>query len=139
MRGHGMNALGRTIRPLVSSARGDAARPVARGAGDSRAALELLRPDGRDRPGGDRTLARGLVALPFGLVGVAGAILYTVPPLRAAYRPFAGEAIAFGCLADCVIGAHVLQGGRGIDVAAVATAIAVAAYAVGMLMVHHYL
>ena len=28
--------------------------------------------------------ARGLVVLPFGLVGVAGAILYTVPPVRAA-------------------------------------------------------
>jgi 1,4-dihydroxy-2-naphthoate octaprenyltransferase len=83
--------------------------------------------------------ARGLVVLPFGLVGVAGAIVYTVPPVRAAYRPFAGEAIAFVCLADCVIGAHVLQGGRGIDAAAVATAVAVAAYAVGMLMVHHYL
>jgi 1,4-dihydroxy-2-naphthoate octaprenyltransferase len=83
--------------------------------------------------------ARGLVVLPFGLVGVAGAILYTVPPVRAAYRPFAGEAIAFVCLADCVVGAHVLQGGRALDAAALATAVAVAAYAVGMLMVHHYL
>jgi len=83
--------------------------------------------------------ARGLVVLPFGLVGVAGAILHTVPPVRAAYRPFAGEAIAFICLANCVIGAHVLQGGPGIDAATVATAVAVAAYAVGMLMVHHYL
>jgi 1,4-dihydroxy-2-naphthoate polyprenyltransferase len=83
--------------------------------------------------------ARGLVVLPFGLVGVAGAILYTLPPLRAAYRPFLGEAIAFICLADCVVGAHVLQGGRAVDAATVATAVAVAAYAVGMLMVHHYL
>jgi 1,4-dihydroxy-2-naphthoate octaprenyltransferase len=83
--------------------------------------------------------ARGLVVLPFGIVGVAGAILYTLPPLRAAYRPFLGEAIAFICLADCVVGAHVLQGGRAVDAATVATAVAVAAYAVGMLMVHHYL
>lgn len=83
--------------------------------------------------------ARGLVVLPFGLVGVAGAVLYTVPPVRAAYRPFAGEAIAFTCLADCVVGAHVLQGGRAVDPATLATAVAVAAYAVGMLMVHHYL
>jgi len=83
--------------------------------------------------------ARGLVVLPCGLVGVAGAILYTVPPVRAAYRPFAGEAVAFICLANCVIGAYVLQGGPGIDAATVATAVAVAAYAVGMLMVHHYL
>ena len=57
--------------------------------------------------------ARGLIVLPFGLVGVAGAIFYTVPPVRAAYRPFAGEAVAFVCLADCVIGAYVLQGGPG--------------------------
>jgi len=82
---------------------------------------------------------RGLVVLPFGLVGVAGAILYTLPPVRAAYRPFLGEAIAFTCLADCVVGAHVLQGGSAVDAATVATAVAVAAYAVGMLMVHHYL
>src|SRR5262249_56779258 len=54
--------------------------------------------------------ARGLVMLPFGLVGVAGAILYTLPPVRAAYRPFAGDAIAVVCLADCVLGAHLLQG-----------------------------
>ena len=83
--------------------------------------------------------ARGLIVLPFGLVGVAGAIFYTVPPVRAAYRPFAGEAVAFVCLADCVIGAYVLQGGRAVDATVLATAVAVAAYAVGMLMVHHYL
>ena len=83
--------------------------------------------------------ARGIVVLPFGVVGVAGAILYTLPPVRAAYRPFAGEAIAFICLADCVVGAHVLQGGRAVDATTIATAVAVAAYAVGMLMVHHYL
>jgi 1,4-dihydroxy-2-naphthoate polyprenyltransferase len=83
--------------------------------------------------------ARGVVVLPFGLFGVAGAILYTLPPLRAAYRPFVGEAIAFVCLADCVVGAHVLQGGSAVDAATLATAVAVAAYAVGMLMVHHYL
>ena len=82
--------------------------------------------------------ARGLVVLPFGLVGVAGAILYTLPPVRAAYRPFAGEAIAFICLVDCVCGAHVLQG-PSIDGTTVAAAVAVAAYAVSMLMVHHYL
>ena len=83
--------------------------------------------------------ARGIVVLPFGVVGVAGAILYTLPPVRAAYRPFAGEAIAFICLADCVVGAYVLQGGRAVDGATLATVVAVAAYAVGMLMVHHYL
>src|SRR5438105_4855201 len=34
--------------------------------------------------------SRGVVVLPFGLAGVAGAILYTLPPVRAAYRPFVG-------------------------------------------------
>jgi len=82
--------------------------------------------------------AGGLELLPFGIVGVAGAVLYTLPPVRAAYRPFVGEGIAFVCLADCVLGAHLLQG-RAIDAATVATAVAVAAYAVSMLMVHHYL
>jgi len=82
--------------------------------------------------------ARGIVVLPFGVVGVAGAILYTLPPVRAAYRPFAGEAIAFVCLADCVLGAHLLQG-PAIDSTTVAAAVAVAGYAVSMLMVHHYL
>jgi 1,4-dihydroxy-2-naphthoate polyprenyltransferase len=82
--------------------------------------------------------AGGLELLPFGLVGVAGAILYTLPPVRAAYRPFVGEAIAFICLVVCVLGAHLLQG-PAIDLVTVASAVAVAAYAVSMLMVHHYL
>jgi 1,4-dihydroxy-2-naphthoate octaprenyltransferase len=82
--------------------------------------------------------ARGLVLLPFGLVGVAGAILYTLPPVRAAYRPFLGEGIAFVCLVDCVLGAHLLQG-PSIDLVTVLAGVAVAAYAVSMLMVHHYL
>jgi 1,4-dihydroxy-2-naphthoate octaprenyltransferase len=82
--------------------------------------------------------SRGLVMLPFGLAGVAGAVLYTLPPVRAAYRPFLGEGIACICLWLCVTGAAVLQGGRITATVAVA-ALAVAAYAVGMLMVHHYL
>jgi len=82
--------------------------------------------------------ARGAVMLPFGLAGVAGAVLYTLPPVRAAYRPFAGEAVAFGCLWLCVAGAAVLQGGE-VGTETVLAAVAVAAYAVGMLMMHHYL
>jgi 1,4-dihydroxy-2-naphthoate octaprenyltransferase len=76
--------------------------------------------------------------LPFGLAGVAGAVLYTLPPVRAAYRPFLGETIACVCLWLCVTGAAVLQGGT-IDATVSVAALAVAAYAVGMLMVHHYL
>ena len=71
-------------------------------------------------------------------MGVAGAIVYTLPPVRAAYRPFLGEGIAFVCLVDCVWGAHLLQGAS-MDLATAAAAVAVAAYAVSMLMVHHYL
>ena len=82
--------------------------------------------------------SRGLIMLPFGLAGVAGAVLYTQPPVRAAYRPFVGEAIACSCLWLCVAGAAVLQGARITPSIAVA-ALAVAAYAVGMLMMHHYL
>jgi 1,4-dihydroxy-2-naphthoate polyprenyltransferase len=82
--------------------------------------------------------ARGVVMLPFGLAGVAGAVLYTLPPVRAAYRPFAGEAVAFGCLWLCVAGAAVLQGGD-VGLETVLAAVAVAAYAIGMLMMHHYL
>src|SRR5205823_11219817 len=82
--------------------------------------------------------SRGIVVLPFGLAGVAGAILYTLPPVRAAYRPLAGEAVAFGCLWLCVAGAAVLQGGD-VGLETVLAAVAVAAYAIGMLMMHHYL
>ena len=82
--------------------------------------------------------ARGVVMLPFGLAGVTGAVLYTLPPVRAAYRPFAGEAVAFGCLWLCVAGAAVLQGGD-VGLETVLAAVAVAAYAIGMLMMHHYL
>jgi len=83
-------------------------------------------------------VARGLAVLPFGLAGVAGAVAYTLPPIRAAYRPFLGESIAFGCVVVCVLGAYLLQGPRPGPVAGLA-AIAVAAYAVSMLMVHHFL
>jgi 1,4-dihydroxy-2-naphthoate octaprenyltransferase len=83
-------------------------------------------------------VARGLVMLPFGLAGVAGAIVYTLPPVRGAYRPFLGEGIAFSCLVVCVTGAYLLQGPRP-GPTAFAAAVAVAAYAVSMLMVHHFL
>lgn len=82
--------------------------------------------------------ARGIEVLPYGLAGVAGAVLYTQPPVRASYRPFAGEAIAFTCLWLCVAGSAVLQEGD-LTGTTVLTGVAAAAYAVSMLMVHHYL
>jgi hypothetical protein len=76
--------------------------------------------------------------LPFGLIGVVGAIIYTLPPVRAAYRPLFGEAIAFVCMGACVVGAAILQT-PGVGRATWLAAGAVAAYTVSMLMVHHYL
>ena len=70
--------------------------------------------------------SRGLVMLPFGLAGVLGAVCYTMPPVRAAYRPLAGELVAFTCLALCVIGAAVLQHGT-VDAELLLVAAAVAA------------
>ncbi len=83
-------------------------------------------------------VARGMAVLPFGLAGVLGAIVYTLPPIRAAYHPFLGEGIAFTCLGLCVTGAVVLQGGS-VGATQLLAAAAVAGYAVSMLMVHHYL
>ncbi len=80
----------------------------------------------------------GWILIAYGLAGLAGAILYTLPPLRAAYRPFTGEMVAFACIWGCTTGAYVLQ--RGELTGGVALAgIAYAASCVAMLMMHHYL
>ena len=81
---------------------------------------------------------QGWILLAYGLAGVLGAIAYSAPPIRAAYRPFLGEAIAFACIVLCVTGAYRLQGAEP-DLLVVGAGVAVAAYAVGMLMMHHYL
>jgi 1,4-dihydroxy-2-naphthoate octaprenyltransferase len=81
---------------------------------------------------------QGWWLLAYGLAGVAGALAYSAPPVRGAYRPFAGEAIAFGCVVLCVTGAYRLQG-PGPGPLELGAGAAVAAYAVGMLMMHHYL
>jgi 1,4-dihydroxy-2-naphthoate octaprenyltransferase len=81
---------------------------------------------------------QGWSLLGFGLAGVLGAILYSAPPVRAAYRPFLGEVIAFGCIVLCVTGAYRLQGPEP-GLLEIGAGIAVAAYAVSMLMMHHYL
>ena len=65
-------------------------------------------------------------------------MLYTLPPVRAAYRPFSGEAVAFVCVWGCTTGAYVLQRGELSGGAALA-GIAYAASCVAMLMMHHYL
>jgi 1,4-dihydroxy-2-naphthoate octaprenyltransferase len=88
--------------------------------------------------GGLMVWSRGLVMLPFGLAGIAGAILYTLPPVRAAYRPFVGETVAFVCVVLCVTGSALLQA-TSISLTVGIAAVAVSAYAVSMLMMHHYL
>lgn len=80
----------------------------------------------------------GWVLLLYGAAGLAGAVLYTLPPVRAAYRPFGGEAVAFCCIWGCASGAYVLQRGTLSGGAALA-GIAYAASCVAMLMMHHYL
>ena len=80
----------------------------------------------------------GWILLAYGAAGLAGAVLYTLPPVRAAYRPFSGEAVAFVCIWGCTTGAYVLQRGELSGGAALA-GIAYAASCVAMLMMHHYL
>ena len=82
--------------------------------------------------------AGGLGVLPFGIVGVAGAILYTCRPCgpptgRSWARRSRSSAWSTAC------SARTCCRGPAIDLATVAAAVAVAAYAVAMLMVHHYL
>lgn len=74
----------------------------------------------------------------YGAAGLAGAVLYTLPPARAAYRPYVGEAVAFGCIWACVAGAYTLQRGELTGAAALA-GLAYAASCIAMLMMHHYL
>ena len=80
----------------------------------------------------------GWILLAYGAAGLAGAVLYTLPPVRAAYRPFSGEAVAFVCIWGCTTGAYVLQRGELSGGVALA-GIAYAASCVAMLMMHHYL
>lgn len=83
-------------------------------------------------------MAWGWILVLYGLAGLAGAVLYTLPPLRAAYRPFTGESVAFACIWGCTTGAYVLQRGELSGGVALA-GIAYAASCVAMLMMHHYL
>ncbi len=83
-------------------------------------------------------IAWGWILIVYGIAGLAGAVFYTLPPLRAAYRPFAGEAVAFACIWGCTTGAYVLQRGELSGGAALAGA-TYAASCVAMLMMHHYL
>lgn len=81
---------------------------------------------------------RGWWLLGFGGIGIVGAILYTLPPVAAAYVPFAGEAVAVICVWACALGGFAVQ--RGTITGSVAlVGAAHAAYCVSMLMFHHAL
>jgi 1,4-dihydroxy-2-naphthoate octaprenyltransferase len=81
---------------------------------------------------------QGWWLLGFGALGLVGAIVYTLPPVTAAYVPFAGEVVAFGCVLACTLGGYALQRGD-VSSGAVLVGAAHAAFCVAMLMLHHYL
>jgi 1,4-dihydroxy-2-naphthoate octaprenyltransferase len=81
---------------------------------------------------------RGWWLLAFGGAGLVGAIIYTLPPVRAAYLPFAGELVAFICVWACVAGSYGVQAGT-LSLDAAVVGVAHAAFCVSMLMLHHYL
>ncbi len=82
--------------------------------------------------------SRGWWLLGLGALGLAGAVLYTLPPAAAAYAPFAGEGVAFTCVWACAIGGYGVQAGT-FGGHAVLLGAAHAAFCVSMLMLHHLL
>lgn len=81
---------------------------------------------------------RGWWLLAFGVVGLLGAIVYTLPPIAAAYVPFAGEGVAVVCVWACAVGGFAVQTGA-VSGQILLLGASHAAYCVSMLMFHHYL
>ncbi len=83
--------------------------------------------------------ARTWAVLAFVLPGYLSGLLYTMPPVRTAYRPFAGE-LSGGFLGVllCVLGGYYIQT-LTISAAAIVAAVAYACVCVAMLLMHHYL
>jgi 1,4-dihydroxy-2-naphthoate octaprenyltransferase len=81
---------------------------------------------------------RGWWLLVFGAVGIAGAVTYTLPPLAAAYVPFAGEGVAVLCVWACAVGGFAVQAGS-ISAQVLLVGASHAAFCISMLMFHHYL
>ncbi len=97
----------------------------------SSALIWILASDLASRTG---PLVLGLVA-----VGYFAGLLYTLPPVATAYRPFAGEWFGgFVGVAAGGLGAYYVQALQ-ITPLAVAVAVAHACVCVGMLLMHHYL
>lgn len=81
---------------------------------------------------------RGWWLLALGGAGLAGAVAYTLPPIAAAYVPFAGEGVAFLCVWACALGGFGIQRGD-LSGSVFLVGAAHAAYCVSMLMLHHHL
>ena len=83
--------------------------------------------------------ARSWTLIAFVLPGYVSGLLYTLPPVRTAYRPFAGE-LGGGFLGVllCVLGGYFVQA-LTLSWAAVVAAVAYACVCVAMLLMHHYL
>ena len=81
---------------------------------------------------------RGWWLLAFGALGLLGAIVYTLPPIAAAYVPFAGEGVAMVCVWACAVGGYAVQTGA-VSGQVLLLGASHAAYCVSMLMFHHYL
>lgn len=83
--------------------------------------------------------ARSWTVLAFVLPGYLSGLVYTMPPIRTAYRPFVGELSGgfFGVLL-CVLGGYYIQT-LTISAPAIVASLAYACVCVGMLLMHHYL
>ncbi len=84
-------------------------------------------------------VTRSWTLLAFVLPGYMSGLFYTMPPIRTAYRPFAGE-LSGGFLGVllCVLGGYHVQT-LSISLAAIVAAVGYACVCVAMLMMHHYL
>jgi len=84
-------------------------------------------------------LERSWALIAFVVPGYVSGLVYTMPPIRTAYRPFAGE-LSGGFLGVmlCVLGGYYVQTLM-ISAAAIVASMAYACVCVAMLMMHHYL
>ena len=84
-------------------------------------------------------VTRSWTLIAFVLPGYASGLVYTLPPIRTAYRPFAGE-LGGGFLGVllCVLGGYYVQT-LALSWPAVVAAVAYACVCVAMLLMHHYL
>jgi 1,4-dihydroxy-2-naphthoate octaprenyltransferase len=84
-------------------------------------------------------LARSWAVIAFVVPGYVSGLVYTMPPIRTAYRPFAGELLGgFLGVLLCVLGGYYIQT-LALSPTALLASVAYASVCVAMLMMHHYL